>query len=369
VACCTHHPGSIISSGGTRSQDVLTDAFPQAQTSLKDMTTMTIKGVLGAFLCAALAGGQFRIGVVRSFASTRGDQQAFGDGLLSLNELLARANLATLEVIDQLSNVVAEERYVQDSNVLLPAIPMAAIRGAGRGGVASAITPTGTAKHRELRADFLVVKSTPDVWQPFRDVFEVDGVPIRDRQARLAKLFLDNKGDAEARAAEIAAESARYNLGAVERTINNPIFALIFLQPETQSRFRFSEGKGDKSDRLVGPNVRVVAYVEEARPTVIRGQPGQDMPAFGRFWIDERTGRVLKTELRVEQKGVRASLSTEFRVDDRLGILVPAELHESYELADSHVTGIATYSRYRRFDVQASEDIVTPSPDQAPPTP
>src|SRR5215510_6779776 len=102
------------------------------------MTTMTIKGVLSPFLCAVLAGGALTIGAVRGFASTQGNQQAFGNGSLSLNELLARATRATLEVIDQLSNVVAEERYVQDSNVLLPAIPMAAIRGAGRGGIAPA---------------------------------------------------------------------------------------------------------------------------------------------------------------------------------------------------------------------------------------
>ncbi|HEX4622378.1 MAG TPA: ATP-binding protein, partial [Myxococcaceae bacterium] len=51
--------------------------------------------------------------------------------------------------------------------------------------------------------------------------------------------------DAEARATEIAGESARYNLGAVRRTINNPVFAMIFLQPEERSHFRFTMGKPD----------------------------------------------------------------------------------------------------------------------------
>ena len=31
------------------------------------------------------------------------------------------------------------------------------------------------------------------MWQPFRDVFEVDHIPIRDREQRLAKLFLGDK--------------------------------------------------------------------------------------------------------------------------------------------------------------------------------
>ena len=86
------------------------------------------------------------------------------------------------------------------------------------------------------------------MWQPFRDVFEVDHIPIRDREQRLAKLFLGNKTDSETqeRARAIADESARYNLGAVQRTINNPVFALMFLQPDAREHFKFTMGKPDR---------------------------------------------------------------------------------------------------------------------------
>ena len=48
------------------------------------------------------------------------------------------------------------------------------------------------ARHRALRSDFLLVKSPEtDALVPFRDVIEVDGVQVRDREARLAKLFLN----------------------------------------------------------------------------------------------------------------------------------------------------------------------------------
>jgi hypothetical protein len=196
-------------------------------------------------------------------------------------------------------------------------------------------------------------------------VFEVDHIPIRDREERLAKLFLSRKpgNDWQESAKAISDESARYNLGAVRRTINNPIFALIFLQPDVRDHFRFTMGK---ADRRMGDNVRVVEYVEDMRPTLIVGLPGQDMPAFGRFWIETDTGRIVKAEVRVEQRGIKANLTTEFRADERLGIDVPSEMREDYDLDSSRVVGRASYSRFRRFEVKSSEELAPPAPEAAP---
>jgi hypothetical protein len=273
----------------------------------------------------------------------------------SLDQLLTRATWYVLDFVEKLSSVVSEERYVQDSSVALPTVPIPGLLG-GRGGVPSSI-PRGSARHREIRSDFLIVKSVGEQWEPFRDVFEVDHVPIRDREERVTKLFLRPTADTQARISEIAEESARYNLGAVRRTINNPIFALIFLQPELRWHFKFTLGK---PDRRMGENIRVVEFVEEGRPTLITGLPGQEMPAYGRFWVEADTGRIVKTEVRVDQKGVKASLTTVFRADDRLGMDVPSEMHEDYELTDSHVTGTASYGRFRRFEVKASEELNPP---------
>ena len=280
----------------------------------------------------------------------------------ALESLLTKATWYVLEFVEKLSNVVAEERYVQDSSVMLATV---AIPGLGGRGGPPMSQPRGSAKHRELKADFLIVKTPGEAWQPFRDVFEVDHIPMRDREQRLAKLFLDKRTDAEAqqRAKAIADESARYNLGAVQRTINNPVFALIFLQPDARTHFTFTMGK---PDRKMGDNIRVVEYVEDMRPTLIVGLPGQDMPAYGRFWIENDTGRVVKAEVRVDQRGIKANLTTVFRTDERLGIDVPAEMREDYELDNSHVTGTATYSRFRRFEVNATEELAQPAPAATP---
>lgn len=278
-----------------------------------------------------------------------------------LEPLLARATWYSIDFVNKLSQVVAEERYVQDSSVALLAIP---IMGMGRGASPLNSQPRGTAKHRELRADFLIVKSSGDMWSPFRDVFEVDRIPVRDREERLAKLFLGNKTDRadsnDENARAIAEESARYNLGAVQRTINNPVFALLFLQPDIRSHFKFTPGK---PDRKAGDDIRVVEYVEELRPTVIHGGAGRDMPAFGRFWIENSTGRIVKAEVRVEVSDVKANLTTTFRTDERLGIDVPAEFREDYDLRDGRVSGVASYSRFRRFQVNSSEELSPPAPD------
>ena len=277
-----------------------------------------------------------------------------------LDQLLARATWYALDFVNKLSNVVAEERYIQDSNIALATVAIPALGGRGAAGMNM---PRGSSKHRELRADFLIVKSPGDMWTPFRDVFEVDHIAIRDREQRLAKLFLNAKPDASAdeQAKAIAEESGRYNLGAVQRTINNPVFALIFLQPDVRQRFKFTDGK---PDRRAGADIRVVDYVEESRPTVIAGRPGEDMPAFGRFWIENATGRVVKAEIRVEVKDLKANLTTTFRSDERLGIDVPNEFREEYDLRDGRVSGVASYARFRKFEVKSSEELAPPQEPQ-----
>jgi hypothetical protein len=275
----------------------------------------------------------------------------------ALDQILARATWYVMDFVEKLSGIVSEERYVQDSNVALATVPIPGL--GGRGNAFPSSVPRGSAKHREIKSDFLIVKSVGNLWEPFRDVFEVDHIPVRDREERVSKLFLRPNADTQARVSEIAEESARYNLGAVRRTINNPVFALIFLQPELQWHFKFTLGK---PDRRMGEDIRVVEFLEEARPTLITGLPGQEMPAYGRFWIEATTGRIVKTEVRVDERGVKATLTTVFRPDERLGMDVPAEMHEDYELTNSHVTGTASYGRFRRFEVNATEELSPPPP-------
>ena len=279
---------------------------------------------------------------------------------LSLEELLDRAAWYLDYFVDEFENVVAEESYIQDSSMMLPSFsPMP---GGGRGAFPPPPSPSDAARsrHRDLRSDFLLVKS-PDTEAlvPFRDVLEVDGVPVRDREARLAKLFLsEHGGNVMEQAEKIGAEGARYNLGNMRSTLGNPVLGLGVLQRSYQPRFRFSLGKDDRS---MGPSALVVEFKETASPAMIRGEAGRDLMAHGRVWIDGPTGRVLKTELMVEQPAIRATVTTTFRLEEKSGIGVPVEMRELYTLANGNrISTIATYGRFRRFDVSATEDIRTP---------
>lgn len=267
--------------------------------------------------------------------------------------LLGRAAWYIDDFLAKFSNVVAEERYIQDSTIPLPT--GLTVTGRGAGPLASAML-LGTAAHREMKSDFLFVSLQGSFeWVPFRDVFEVDAIPIRDREERLTKLFLQPSADSTQQAERIRTEAARYNLGSMKRTINNPVIGLAILQADFQQRFRFSLGR---LDPLVGPGVWVIEYKETGRPTLILGQAGIDLFAEGRLWIEEETGRLLKTEILLIQPSLRGLVTTSFQFDERLGIAVPTEMVEQYITNNgTQVTARATYDRFRRFDVNTEEQL------------
>jgi hypothetical protein len=283
---------------------------------------------------------------------------AFATGLaaqqgepVSLALLLGRAAWYVEEFDHNFSNVVAEETYIQDATSFLPSF--SPVPG-GRGGVVSTVVVPSQVRHRALKSDFLLVRIPGFAdWLPFRDVFDVDGIPVRDREERLSKLFVKPTGDAFDQAERIRDEGARFNLGSMKRTINNPVLPLVVVQAITQQRFQFTLGKPDPG---VGPDVWIVEYKEQSRPTIIRGRPGFDLFAHGRMWIDAASGRVVKTEMFLEQPSLRAHVTTTFRFDERFGIAVPAAMHEDYVLdGGGRVAADATYGRFRRFDVSVDE--------------
>ena len=196
-------------------------------------------------------------------------------------------------------------------------------------------------------------------WFPFRDVFQVDGRPIQDRTDRLAKLFLTETGQARVDAAgafeqakRIMAESARYNIGTVQRNINLPTLALLFIAPENQPRFTYSE------EASPAAGVRIVRYEEQQCPTLIRTTANRDLPARGRLWIAP-DGRVTRTELIAADAQVRATITVTFEPAAALDMWVPVRMEEEHEVRGHPkiVKGVATYTKFRRFQVTTTEKI------------
>src|SRR4030095_1630624 len=191
----------------------------------------------------------------------------------SLNDALRHAATYVANFQRQLSTIVAEETYVQEikhqqtalgNPILLP---------------------------RRLRSDLMLVRPEhSERYVEFRDVFEVDGSGVRDRDDRLTRLVNDPRGGAQLSA--IIRESARYNIGNIERNVNTPLLPLQFLDAAHQPRFTFKRELRsgpvlrDSSSRViadaplfkVNTETWVIAYQERRKNTMVRTPMGDDLP-------------------------------------------------------------------------------------------
>jgi VWFA-related protein len=221
-------------------------------------------------------------------------------------------------------------------------------------------------RRRIIRSDIVFVALPgPMLWGTFRDVFEVDGSLIRDRQARLKSLFSRPQADAVAQANAILRESARYNLGTARRTVNIPTLALLFLHPANQGRFAF---KAKGHEKVQGREAAVLEFTEVARPTLVHDALHGDLPAKGRFWLDPDLGTVIRSDVvyRFEPNRALAWVATEFQPEPGLDIWVPSEMKERYEDLENDEPGsqvflipveaTARYAQYQRFSVDVIDE-------------
>ena len=95
---------------------------------------------------------------------------------------------------------------------------------------------------------------------------------------------------------------------------------------------------------------------EHSSPTIIRRPEGGDMQSLVRAWVETKSGRLIRGEVRTRDArlGVLAAfdnvIRVDFRPDPKLGILVPYEMEEIFfagRFRDG--TGTARYSNYRQF--------------------
>lgn len=186
--------------------------------------------------------------------------------------------------------------------------------------------PAGT-QARVLRSDVMVVELPNGGWTGFREVHQVGGHEIPDQSRRLESLFLQPVSNTLDQAARIADESARFNLGCLQRTINTPTFALTLLRSDVQSHSHFTlqEVRTDH-----GRSIATVAFQEnDGTGMLVRTRDQAAM--HGRFWIDADSGDVRKTELILDSEGVLAKITVTYALQDRIGKWLPVTMEERYE--------------------------------------
>jgi hypothetical protein len=263
----------------------------------------------------------------------------------ALGVVLERAAAYVADFHRQLSSIVAEERYVQDWKTVWA-------------GKRQGVTNLG---HRELRSDLLLLKTfDAHDWLQYRDVYDVDGTAVRDRQERVAELFRDDSASSAALMRKILDDSARYNIGDIVRNVNTPLFPLKYLLASNQRRFTFKRTPDATSSPTttdpdqagafrVSTEVWAIAYQEKKSDTMIRTELRRDFPSRGRFWIEPATGRVLMSELMLENRHIKAAIDVSYQSEPLLGLLVPIEMRERYEGARLHsvIECRAIYGKFR----------------------
>lgn len=242
---------------------------------------------------------------------------------------------------EEVAGVVLEERYLQQA----------------QGRVYSA---------RELVSDLAIMADPRFGWVEFRDVFNVDGKPVRDREDRVVELFANPSTDSLAQAQRIVQEGARHNLSPAgvqfARTVNLPLAALMFLRIENQARSKFQRVS---LDTVRGHRVLIVRSEEVSIPRLIAS--GDNAPVHGRYWIELGTGRVLRTELEISSRrgttNIQATIEVEYGEAPEVGLWLPRQMEENYNFTDglnrpiANVFGRAVYTNVRKFRVNIDENV------------
>ena len=213
------------------------------------------------------------------------------------------------------------------------------------------------AAERVTVADFAIVRAAGlGGWVGFRDVVEVDGTQLSDREERLIQVLTAASGRMD-EAQRLSNESARFNIGPIQRNFNVPTAGLFFFRAENLDRFKFTR-------KSVQPDgTWEIGFRETSRPTLVRSPSGVSLPADGSIWVDGQSGTVTRTRIHMPivvaptRDGPARSGSAEIDVTYRrvpaLDMWLPEAMSESYEgsggLGPVRTIAEARYTNYRQF--------------------
>lgn len=253
---------------------------------------------------------------------------------LSLKDVMRRVGAYVDAYGDKASFVVCTEKYEQHSD--------------------SSSVP---ARARTLVSDFaLVYADVIHGWLGFRDVIEVDGTAVGDREDRLAHVLMGAEGRFD-EARRLSDEGARYNIGSIQRNFNVPTTALFFFLSENLDRFKFA------ARRVLDDGTWEIAFRETEKPTLIRTPDGDPVNTTGTIWVRPQDGVIVRTVLDVDAlmrsrnpplRG-NGSIDVRYRMVEALGRWLPEAMDETFRAeatrgkAWDKVAGHAEYSNYRSF--------------------
>jgi hypothetical protein len=200
-----------------------------------------------------------------------------------------------------------------------------------------------------------------------RDIYAIDTRPTRERNPRITSLLARPEATVADWEAAIRFPNENIVHFAIDiiAKVNDPTTALRFIAAGYQGDLKY---KLDGKRKLNGVETLGLRFDEP----VAQGRKYQlgtrrNGRAFGRVWADPATGAIHQTELWVESKGERASVSVKYAPNKDLGLLLPAETTESYEEREmasgpADLPSGSGYSSVLTFQASAKYSNATHSP-------
>lgn len=209
----------------------------------------------------------------------------------------------------------------------------------------------GRTQNRLLRSEFFLTFLPADnEWVSVRDPIEVDGAPVTGRGD--LRTLLAKGGEIRGLIAQVVSRNARYNIGQVTRNFNEPTLPLLLLEAKRVNEVKFERHEVGREGTVT---LATLVFEERGRPTLVRGPDGS-IPGKGEIVIEAATGIVRRTSFELDRTGVKVKLTTDYALDKKLNLWLPAVFTERYDTTspiEEVVLCEATYSNYRRFDVTA----------------
>jgi len=272
-----------------------------------------------------------------------------------LAAVLSRAAEYVARYEDQFGSLRMDENYVQN----------AAVFGRGSRNI-SRREPV-----RRIESEFWIFQFENERSEKeqvgIRRVNKVDNYPVKRAETSMEALLSMGTTPAGMRKliAFLRQESAQYDIGGVERTVNAPTFALRVARGAEAPRFTFDKRGTDKID---GVDAWKVEFHEKQGPTLVHagGAKNEELNSSGNLWIDPVSGRILKTEFVVKnpysKPWVVGHVIVTYVENKAVGIYVPKRMNESYETEEGFVECQADYTNVRPFIVESKSSEPVPLP-------
>lgn len=216
--------------------------------------------------------------------------------------------------------------------------------------------PAARREQRDLTSEVAFIGLPANAgWLGFRRVMRVGRDTVGDGTGSLTEVLASGEKTDYAKAKELLADSARFNLGA-PRTTNLPNLPLELLHPRHAKRFSVRIAG---EERIRGERTTRLVFVEIFSPTIIKHNDGADMRSIVTAWVEPATGRLHRADVRSRDPRENAwpfdaVVSVDFEAHSGFGLLVPTKMREEFFAGhDRRAWGEASYRNYRRFQTSA----------------